>query len=396
MSTKLATKSVTPWLLKPIQWVVDYIGARPTIVCTLALSLLILSGYIWPISVSVWNDIILITITLLTVYLWYGISTLGQAQVETLVQGIHQLDLEHFDPRNLDWHSVLPHDTQVKFIAVLRELARVNQLQQNRMKEVAYSAQQVIETANAVSDNVNKQSDATNSTASAITEMTHSLQEVASKIGEVHKSSVEASDLALSGKTQLKQLESSLSDVTVEATNTQHRMSELKILAESVESSSHMIQNISQQTNLLALNASIEAARAGQFGRGFAVVAEEVRDLAERSHQVAEEIVNVALSVLNQCNNIIDSMTKVVERTEISNKKADNVNSSLEQIVTATQQVQIEMEIVSTNAEQQNIATREISEHVELVVQGAMANANIAQQSEHVATHLKSLTEQTV
>lgn len=75
------------------------------------------------------------------------------------------------------------------------------------------------------------------------------------------------------------------------------------------------IDDIAKQTNMLALNASIEAARAGEAGKGFSIVAEEVKNLAVKSTEAAEQI-SALLKV---------TITSIADGAKIADETKDSV-----------------------------------------------------------------------
>jgi hypothetical protein len=107
------------------------------------------------------------------------------------------------------------------------------------------------------------------------------------------------------------------------------------------------IDEIAFQTNLLALNAAVEAARAGEAGAGFAVVAGEVRALAQRSAQSAQETTA----------KIEDSIEKSRRGVELSQKVA----GGLQQIVTKARQMDELIAEIAIASNEQNQGIGQIS-----------------------------------
>lgn len=127
----------------------------------------------------------------------------------------------------------------------------------------------------------------------------------------------------------------------VTSTNKLHANSEnslsafigLRELADKIKISLEAIEKISNQTNLLALNASIEAARAGENGRGFSVVADEVRNLARRSTDTAQEIADLLVNINDYVARSETAMSNSVESLNRTSATLENTTSNLKELI---------------------------------------------------------------
>ncbi|MGJ0302077.1 methyl-accepting chemotaxis protein [Aliarcobacter cryaerophilus] len=111
-----------------------------------------------------------------------------------------------------------------------------------------------------------------------------------------------------------------------------------------------IIDQIAFQTNILSLNAAVEAATAGEAGKGFAVVAGEVRNLANKSAEAANEIKKL-VEIANQ---------KAHEGKDISNEM-QNGYKNLHTHITETLQI---IQNVSDAANEQMVGINQVSETI--------------------------------
>ncbi|TRX72067.1 Cache 3/Cache 2 fusion domain-containing protein [Carboxylicivirga sp. M1479] len=222
---------------------------------------------------------------------------------------------------------------------------------------VAQASEQLSAGSQNISSGVNEQ-------AANAEEVSSSMEEMTANIQQNTENAVKTRDIALKAS----------GDIELVAQASNESMQAVQDIVKRIG----IVVEIAEKTDLLAINAAVEAARAGEEGRGFAVVAGEVRKLAERSQQAANDIVELAeqglvltQSSTEKLNAIVPEIKKtsqLVEEIAAGGREqeagAHQVNAAIQQLSQITQRNASSSEEMASSSEELSVQAGELEDAI--------------------------------
>lgn len=197
------------------------------------------------------------------------------------------------------------------------------------------------------------------------------------------------------GQQKIEQVSQAIARQAAELETAKQQVASLAASSEQIGTVIDVITSVAEQTNLLALNAAIEAARAGEAGRGFAVVADEVRGLAQRTHDSTQQVRTIIEQLRENTLASVAAIDKGVSASEQTVELAETMRASLDEVLQAVAEInQLASEVASMTNHQSVLSeqtSRQVIELSELAKHSVEAGNAATDQSNKLDTQVGNL-----
>lgn len=244
-----------------------------------------------------------------------------------------------------------------------------------RLRRIIRSVDKAAETLDEVSEhsaskaersaeNIDAQNEKIDSIATAMEEMTNTVASVSEDVQAITDQADQASVESSSAGESLTDMNDQLLKLVQAVESAAAMFDKVEASAKNIDHFLEVITGVADQTNLLALNAAIEAARAGEHGRGFAVVADEVRQLAKRTQESANEITNMTAELSSQIRSAAEISDEAEQLAKSASSQADTSSKAIESVLHTFQVIAERMTSVASAIEEQRAVSEDITANI--------------------------------